>query len=148
MITLPQRIRIANYLYGGTPDVNISPANFYFGLVAGEGAGINDQGTITGEVSGGGYARVCVVNSKANWSTASISANICNLVDVTFPESTTAWGTVKAVFLSTNAEPVTGEQALYYVTLSTPKEVPANTTCFFRGDINGSTGDITMSVSN
>lgn len=142
MTTNPQLARLANYLYGGTTDPVVSPAQFYVGLATGS---VSTAGVITGEPTGGGYQRVAVSNDKTSFSTATNNGNVTNKIDVTFPESTTAWGNITTVFISDQA---TGGTAIYYATLSVPKTVQQNVTVYFKGDPNGASGDITLSVSN
>lgn len=49
---------------------------------------------VTGEVSGGSYARVAVTNNATNFGLAT-SAGKTNATDIVFPEASAAWGTPK-----------------------------------------------------
>lgn len=140
MITKPQRIRLANFLYGNiqTELSTISPATFYIGLST---ASMGDDGTITNEVSGNGYQRVSIANNKTSFTTATSDGSVTNQVNVSWEEATASWGTVKTVFFAPSASATT---ALYYIPVN--KEVPAGATLYFKGTTTG--GDLTLSVSN
>lgn len=142
MVTKPQRKRISNLLYRNVDDGYTHPATLYCGLVTGS---ISDDGTITGEVSGGGYARVAVTMNSTTFSAADDSAVCRNLVDISFPESTTSWGNITAVFF-TYAQ--TGGTAQYYIPISPARTVQAYTTVYFKGDPSGVNGNIQLSTSN
>lgn len=139
MITAPQRTRLANYLYGGdnTQVGTIVPTTLYIGLMT---SNMTDAGVITNEVSGNGYARIAVTNDKDNFS-VSTDGTVHNVVDLSFPQSTASWGTIKTVFFAPTA---TATEALYYVLVD--KAVPAQSTLYFAG--NGGSGDINLSVVN
>lgn len=143
MTSNPQLIKISNLFWGGTDDSSIHPPTLYLGLATGT---VSSNGAVTGEVNGGGYQRVAIANDKTSWSTAVNSATITNKVDFTFPESTTAWGNITYVFLSD--QQATGTNALYYAALPSARSVAAHVTVFFKGDPNGTSGDITLSVTN
>jgi hypothetical protein len=138
MICQGQRIAIANQYYGGG-----NPTTLYALLVTGS---ISDAGIITGEISGGGYARVAIPNNKTTFSTSTTSNEVVrNLIDISFGESTTAWGNITAVGFS---DVQSGGTALYYVPVTPAKLVQAFTTVYFKGDPNGLTGNIELSVTN
>lgn len=140
MITKPQRIRIANFLYGNvqTELSTISPATFYIGLST---ASMGDDGVISGEVTGNGYARAAVANNKTSFTTATSDGNVFNQVNINWNEATASWGTIKTVFFAPSASAST---ALYYIPVN--KEVPAGATLYFKGTASG--GDLTLSVAN
>ena len=142
MITKPQRVILANFLYGNDQSAlgTISPASFYIGLST---ASMTDAGTITGEVVGNGYTRVKVDNNKTSFSVADSSTDgvVRNQIQITWPEATASWGTIKTVFFAATQS---GTEALYYIPVS--KEVPAQATLYFNG--NTDTGDLTLSVVN
>lgn len=50
---------------------------------------------VSGEVSGGSYARVAVTNNSTSFGLASNIAGKSNAIDIVFPEATAAWGTPK-----------------------------------------------------
>lgn len=143
MTTNPQLVDIINYLCGQTSKANVSPATYYVGLCTG---GVALDGTITGEINGGGYSRAPLTNNKTYWSTATTSGTVTLIKNVTFPESVTDWGDITTVFIS--AGPNASDKAIYYMNLTTPKHVGALVTVYFKGDPDGVDGDITMSVSN
>jgi len=82
------------------------------------------------EVSGGGYARVPVVSSLANWAgtqgagstavSSGTSGTTSNNVAVTFPTPTGAWG--QAVGFGVH-DSLTGGTELYYGALAAPKTI-------------------------
>lgn len=82
------------------------------------------------EVSGGGYARVAVTSSLANWagtqgagtttvSTGS-SGTTSNNNNVTFPAPTANWGTITGAAI---LDAATGGHELLYTSLTTPRAV-------------------------
>lgn len=142
MTTTTQLARIANYLFGRTSDALVAPTTFYVGLATGT---VSTTGVITGEVSGGGYSRVAISNDKTMFTSATVDGTVRNKLDVTFPESQTAWGTITTVFIS---DVISGGTALYYVTISPTRTVQAFTTVYFKGDPTGNTGDISLTTSN
>ena len=140
MITKPQRIRLANFLYGNvqTELSTLSPATFYVGLST---AAMGDDGTISGEVSGNGYSRVAVANNKTSFNTATADGTVFNQVNISWNEAVASWGTIKTVFFAPSAS---ANPALYYIPVN--KEVPAGATIYFKGTTSG--GDLTLSVVN
>lgn len=142
MITKPQRKRVSNFLYTNIDDGSVHPTTMYVGLCTGN---VSDDGIITGEISGGNYSRVAVQMNPETWSAADENAICRNKIDITFPESSTAWGNIAAVFF-TNV--LTGGIAQYYVPISPARNVQSFTTVYFKGDPVGITGNIQLSVSN
>lgn len=136
MVTLPQRKRIADFLHGQVDASVVSPPYFYVGLVTGS---VDANGNITGEVTGGGYKRVKIANSKDNFSNADDTGSVSNTVVVEFAESTESWGNITYVFLS---DVQSGGKAYYYIPLETMRSVPAYTTVLFKS------GDIQLTVGN
>lgn len=108
------RNSVLNNVFGATA---FTPsATLYLGLST---APIADDGTGVTEPGGGGYARLEVTNNKTNWSTATGADNrVNNLIELTFPEATGAWGTVTHFFLSDAA---TGGNILVSGALSATK---------------------------
>lgn len=106
-----------------------APATWYFGLVI----SASDDATPGTEVSGGGYARVAVPATLANFSgtqgagttTASsgTSGTTSNNIAITFPAPTANWGVVTGVVVY---DAPTGGNAWVYAPLTTPKTVNAN----------------------
>ena len=142
MITKPQRKRISNLMYRNVDDGNVHPLTMHVGLVTGS---ISDDGVITGEISGGNYSRVKITMDGNTFSEPDENAVCRNIVNVTFPESSTAWGDITAVFMTSSA---TNGVAQYYIPISPARKVQAFTTVFFEGDPAGVTGNIQLSTSN
>lgn len=121
MISYTQSNKILNRYFGNVSDTVAS--TLYLGLST---TAINNDGTGATEPSGGGYARVAVVNNKTNWSNAS-NGILSNLTELSFPESSASWGTVSHVFLSDTI----GGAPIYFDALATPRAVQAQTTLIF-----------------
>ena len=121
MISYTQSNKILNRYFGNVSDTVAS--TLYLGLST---TAINNDGTGATEPSGGGYARVAVVNNKTNWSNAS-NGILSNLTELSFPESSTSWGTVSHVFLSDTI----GGTPIYFDALATPRAVQSQTTLIF-----------------
>ena len=121
MISYTQSNKILNRYFGNVSDTVAS--TLYLGLST---TAINNDGTGATEPSGGGYARVAVVNNKTNWSNAS-NGILSNLTQLSFPESSASWGTVSHVFLSDTI----GGAPIYFDALATPRAVQAQTTLIF-----------------
>jgi len=86
-----------------------------------------EAGTITGEVSGGSYARTTATFGAAANGTSTNSA------DCTFPTATAAWGTVTHCAIIENSG---GTNVLYHGTLSASKVVNSGDTFKFNaGDL-------------
>lgn len=143
MICKPQRKRIsALFARNEDTDNATHPATYYIGLATGS---VSDDGVITGEISGGGYARVALNMNATTFSAPDDGAVCRNLIDVTFPESTTAWGNITVVFFSRSQ---TGGVAEYYIPISPARNVQAFTTVYFKGDPDGEDGNIQISTTN
>jgi hypothetical protein len=68
------------------------------------------------EVTGGGYARVAIVNNLANFPAVAGGLK-SNATAITFPTPSAAWGTVYSVFI---ADAPTGPYVWRYADLATP----------------------------
>jgi len=89
---------------------------------------ISPDGTgLTEPSSSVGYTRVTVPNDKTNFSQAS-NAEIHNLRDISFPESTASWGTVTHVAI---IDTTTGGNIRFYEALPTPRQVQPQTSLMF-----------------
>lgn len=129
-------LKALNYFFGA---VAYAPAKVYFGLSITYYDDESGIGTIT-EPTGGSYARVEKDNNKTTWSTATAGTDYAleNAIDITFPESTGAWGTIVSLFIS---DASTAGNVLWWDSLSTPFDVPDNTLVkFVAGDINVTSG--------
>lgn len=103
-----------------------APATLYMGLLT---ASPSDAAGGT-EVTGGGYARVAITSSLANWagtqaagSTAASSGSngtTSNNAAVTFPAPTLAWGAITSFALY---DALTGGNMLIWGGLAAPKTV-------------------------
>lgn len=121
MISNSQANKILDRYFGNVLDTVTT--NLYIGLST---TAINADGTGATEPSGGNYARVLIANNKVSWGNAS-NAVLSNLIEVSFPESTTSWGTITHIFL---ADAISG-QPIYFDALATPRQVQAQTTLIF-----------------
>ena len=121
MISYTQANKILNRYFGNVSDT--VSGTLYLGLST---TAINNDGTGATEPSGGGYVRVAVTNNKTNWSNAS-NGILSNLTEISFPESSSSWGTVSHVFLSETI----GGAPIYFDALATPRAVQAQTTLIF-----------------
>jgi hypothetical protein len=78
------------------------PGTWYVGLSLSPatkiGLVVNANGQAS-EISGGGYARVAVVNNLTNFPAVS-GGSKSNGIAITFPRPTADWGTVYSVFLA------------------------------------------------
>jgi hypothetical protein len=84
---------LLNYAFGGIQF--IPSGTLYVGLSSGNPG---DTGSGEHEPVGNGYARVAVINTKANWSTSTTGV-LVNISTVTFPISTAPWGYINYVTL-------------------------------------------------
>lgn len=123
MITIPQINRLVNYLYGkdSTELSILVPDKFYIGLSTSE---IDSDGVIKGEIStqNTGYQRIEITNDKSHFTRATAPNNgvVANTQAITWPISQTSWGTIKSIFITSNATPTQGEYALYVTTTNIP----------------------------
>lgn len=117
--------RILDRAFGAT--AISTPGTLYFGLSA---SALDASGAFTGEptIGVGAYARATLTNNKTNWDNAA-SGSLSNLTSVSFPESTTNWGTMISVFIADGA--TVGANMLYFATLSPSRSVVSGTTLFF-----------------
>jgi hypothetical protein len=104
---------VLNLIFGAT--AYSPPSTLYVGLSQ---SSSNKSGTIT-EPSGGGYARVAVTNSVASFPAASAGTKSNGGV-ITFPASTSNWGTVQSLFIADSA---TGGNVLAIADLTSPKTI-------------------------
>lgn len=133
MITYYSANRILDRNFGGT--AYTPPATMYFGLST---TTIQIDGTGASEPSGGAYARVALTNDKTNWGVASNGA-LTNLSAVTFPESTTSWGTITYVGIW---DASTSGNIWFFDALTPSRAVASATTVLF------AIGAITVQMTN
>lgn len=96
-----------------------APANMYVGLVGAYSASELEAGTLSGELSGGSYARVSV-KGDSNWSAGSTNGQTDNENNISFTTATGDWGYVSGLFL---VDASSGGNVILYGTLTTPKIV-------------------------
>lgn len=101
---------VLNYLFGNTPMV--LPANFFVGLHVGGTAPAN-AGTGIVEPTAGAYTRMSLVRNTTNYPTT-VTGQVGNAVQVTFPQATTDWGTVTHWFIS-NVQKGGGGEKIYLI---------------------------------
>jgi len=91
----------------------------------------DDSGTAGVEVSGGGYARVDLLQGDANWlgthgtttgASTGTSGQTSNATDIVFPAPTGNWGTIQGIGIYDAA---TGGNLLIHSTLAASKTVNA-----------------------
>ena len=100
------------------------PATYYIGLsttsIVDAGTGYTEPST-----SGTAYARVAVANNKTTFDSAAANS-VTTVIDISFPQSTAAWGTITTIFISDAATVGTGN-ILYSGTLSPSRIIDSNT---------------------
>ncbi len=72
------------------------------------------------EVSGGGYARLAVVNNATNFP-AALGGSKSNALLLTLPTATADWGTVVAAALHNHA---TLDRVVYFMSLTVGRSIP------------------------
>ncbi len=94
------------YLRNGTV-----PAGFYLGLANVSGGVVNmaetlTLSTLTGEATGGGYARKAVARSTVGWPTLALNSGDfqADAAAQTWTDSGTAMSTVNVIFLATTSD--------------------------------------------
>jgi hypothetical protein len=109
-----------DYLFGDSP-VAAPPSVFYFGLST---VDANVNGVYT-EPSLANYSRVAYLNNNSYWnsSTANSGNPVYNLSTITFPTSTSSWGTIKSIFM---ADASSGGNIVWYQQLTTPLYIQPN----------------------
>ena len=113
------------------------PSTIYMGLSTGA---VTISGGAPAEPSGGSYSRVAITNDTSNWNTASLGLKT-NKTAITFPESTTAWGTITYIFFADQIGTGAGN-ILYFEQLPINKIVQVNTTVYF------AIGAVTIQMTN
>ena len=96
-----------------------APSNMYVGLAGAYSAAELEAGTLSGELSGGSYARVSV-KGDSNWSAGSTNGHTDNSNSISFTTATGDWGYVSGLFL---ADASSGGNVILYGALTTPKIV-------------------------
>lgn len=114
------------------------PAIYYFALstTTPTAAGTNFTEPTTVSTA---YTRVATDNNKTTWGTAA-SSSLSNLIAITFPLSTLAWGTITHVGIYDSSTPGAGN-LLYFAALSPSRVVQIGTVVYF------AIGDITVSIT-
>lgn len=112
-----------DYNFGRT---SFSPPSTWYIALSTTAIDANGNG-LTEPSSSTGYARVAVTNSKTSFS-ASVNGELYNTVEISFPESTAAQGTITHIAL---CDAQTGGNVRFYEALPSPRQVQANTTLMF-----------------
>lgn len=107
--------KILDMVFGATPYA--PPPTLYVGL----SQVIANKAGATGEPSGGGYARVPVTNSLANFP-ASSAGSKSNAAVIAFPAPSSGWGTVVSLFV---ADAAAGGNVLAMADLTAPRTINA-----------------------
>lgn len=123
-----------------TPDYT---GSLWVALFTSAGSAANlEAGTLTGEVSGGSYARVAMDSTSANkWTVSGDTAS--NTAAVTFPTATADWtagGTTPITYVAV-MDASTAGNVLYYGTLTATKIVENGDTLSF------GIGDLTVTLA-
>lgn len=109
----------------------VAPASVWIALFTADNG--LEAGTITGEVSGGAYARVEVGGTSGLTFSLAAAGSSSNEQDITFPTATADWGTI------TNAaimDASTAGNVLFHGALTTAKTVTTGDTFkFLLGDL-------------
>lgn len=103
------------------------PTTLYLGLsttpISRDGSGITEPS------SSAGYTRVAIANDKTKFSVSN-NGELYNITDLSFPESTSSWGTVTHIFIT---DSLSGNgNVRYYEALPSPRQVQASSTLMFR----------------
>jgi len=109
-----EKERILNHIFGGyTASYVYTPQeDWYLGLST---TTISSSGsTVTEPSASNGYSRVAVPNTKVSWTEAT-AGSLVTAAAFAFPQSSTsAWGTIRSIFLSTGSDPASGSVCYYY----------------------------------
>lgn len=121
-ITYAQSNRLLDYNFGGTSYT--LPAKYWLALST---TAMQQDGTGCTEPTGNGYARVGIDNNKTTFSVAA-DGLLKNNIQVQFPESTGAWGTVTHIAIFDSK---TAGNLLYYDALAESRIIETQTTLMF-----------------
>ena len=104
--------KVLDYIFGETAYTPSIAATYYFGLSS---SLMDATGSLTGELSGGSYARKSFANDKtaSGWGDAAAGA-LSNDGALTFIESTADWGTILAIFIADTDVEGAGNVLWYY----------------------------------
>jgi len=119
--------RILNHVFCGQSSGSYvyTSGSFALGLsttvIAINGTGATEPSTAYG------YARVAIGSTNSIWTDAASGA-IETKTSISFPQSSSAWGTIRSIFLATDT---TGGNIAYYYTLPSSFPVAGATTVTF-----------------
>jgi hypothetical protein len=116
---------ILNYHFGKQAYSQSAPATMYFGLST---TLVTASGWSSVTEPAAGYARVSYTNDTNGWTT-STTETLSNKLDVVFPESTSAQGTMLSLFIIDTASGA--GDVLWYTPLAPSIIVQANTVLTF-----------------
>lgn len=125
---------ILGLIFGCVGSPYTAPATLYFGLATGVAA----DGTVTGEPSGGSYARKDITNDTNLWNSAANGA-LDNKAAITFAKATALWGTLDTFFIANHASNG-GSAIIAYGTLNVEKTITTDDTASFAA------GDLDISI--
>jgi hypothetical protein len=108
--------KVLEYVFRGQPFAQ--PSALYVGLFT--VLPTSDAGTGGTEVSGGGYQRMSLGTLSSAWTAWTAASGIRNAADISFPQATTAWGTVVGMGIWDAA---TGGNLLAFAAFTTGKPV-------------------------
>jgi hypothetical protein len=137
---------ILNYTFGGTAYTGTLPAKLWFGLSK---VAVDD--TYTGTTiaahepaSADGYYRAYHTggydNNKTTWS-VSATGTLYNKINIAFPASTAAWGTILSIFI---VDAATAGNIYAFYTLNPSITVQAGTTLTWAGASGSGSINITL----
>lgn len=117
---------VLGLLFGAVGSAYSAPATVWIAICTSVAA----TGVITGEASGGSYARKSMTNDTTTWNTAAAGA-VTNKAVITFVTADGSWGGSKACFAVTDHATLDTAHTMGYGTLAVAKDVTAGDTCSF-----------------
>lgn len=113
---------ILNHVFGKT--TYNAPNTLYVGLSTSDPG---ETGSLAGEPSGKGYARVAISNNITTFPNA-YDGTKSNGITITFPEATGSWGLLTHAFI---ADAATAGNIIAYGQLLTPKTIESGDVFYF-----------------
>ena len=111
--------KLLNLMLGST--AYSVPATLYVGLWTDSNTLVDaSDGSTSGEVSGGSYARVAITNDTTTWGAATTDGTRKNKIAITFATSSGSWGTIEQVAI---LDASTAGNILWWSDLSVPKSI-------------------------
>jgi hypothetical protein len=125
-ICTPYMNTLLGLLFGCVGSPYSAPATVYIGICTSVAA----TGVITGEATGGSYARKAMDNNTTTWNTAAAGV-VTNKAVITFAAADGSWGGSKATFFVSDHATLDTAHTIGYGTLAVAKDVTAGDTCSF-----------------